>query len=155
MASYCPAKNTDDTIFNITNYRYDCSGGGGVGGTGATGAMGATGATGYTGYTGPTGSFGATGATGATGPMGMTGPGTSQLIYGGSTTGVLSSGYALVGHSAPFTPSWGVVSNGDHAAAPNLNVETSGWGPTNFQVFGYQGTSAFNGLVRINYICFQ
>lgn len=73
MASYCPAKNTDDTIFNISNYRYNCSGGG-IGGTGPTGSTGpigiagATGSTGMTGFTGATGSLGPTGATAPASP---------------------------------------------------------------------------------------
>ncbi len=151
MASYCPTKNTDDPIFNIRNYTYDCSGGGGIGATGATGP---TGMIGLTGSTGPTGSFGSTGPTGMGGFTGATGaagsPGFTKIQYG--STVVSSGGLSdTISFPVPFTstPSTVIVCNGD-AAFSNANVGVDGWNASNFQISNNGGGSL--GTYRCNWI---
>jgi hypothetical protein len=100
MADYCPPLNTTDTIFNVSNFIYNCDQMGTMGPTGETGPTGmdgtavntgSTGTTGPYGYTGPTGLPGFASGTGATGPMGNTGytglPGTATNTGATGPTG--------------------------------------------------------------------
>lgn len=157
-AYYCPPKNVNDPIFNVSDWIYNCRGGGGqtgtqgetgpTGQTGSTGTTGSTGSTGITGYTGTTGSTGPTGTTGNTGPLG-TGPTGSTGFTGmtgdtgptgntGSTGGIGPIGTGPTGDTGP-TGSTGTT------GTTGSTGDTGGTGPLGTGPTGSTGSTGTTG----------